>query len=90
VASEGALALVPSTSMMVKPEVPSPGVGSPPRWLQQCDINAGLSSGDSGGKVAEGVFLEPLYRAKSPGVRGESPRIHPSTESKIATKFVMD
>jgi hypothetical protein len=49
-----------------------------------------LGSGGGGGKVVKGVLHGPLYRAKTPSVHGESSRIHPLVESKIAPKFVMD
>jgi hypothetical protein len=44
-ASDGAPALVPSATTVVKVEVPSPGVGSPPRRFQQWAVGAGLSLG---------------------------------------------
>jgi hypothetical protein len=52
-ASDGAPALVPLVTVVVKPEVPSPGVGFPQQRLQQWGGGAGLRSGGGGGKVVE-------------------------------------
>jgi hypothetical protein len=42
------------------------------------------------GKNCRGAHLRFLYRGESLGARGEIPQIHPSTESKIDPKFVMN
>jgi hypothetical protein len=70
--------------------------GPPPSGKSARD--AAEKRGDDGGsamflrwgKTAEGAHLGFLYRGESLGARREMPQIHPSNESKIAPKFVMD
>jgi hypothetical protein len=57
--------------------------GEAGRWWWPCSVLAV-------GKTAEGAHLRFLYRDESLGTRREMPQSHPSNESKIAPKFVMD
>jgi hypothetical protein len=59
-------ALVPPATAVAKPQVTSPGFGSPQWWQLRWGVGAGLSSGGSRGKVVKGELLGSLYRAKSP------------------------
>jgi hypothetical protein len=70
--------------------------GPPPSRNSMQDVAEKRSDGGGSAlflrweKTAEGAHLGFLYRGENLGARGEMPQIHPSTESKIAPKFIMD
>jgi hypothetical protein len=57
--------------------------GEAEQWWRLCSVH-------TMGKNYRGDHLRFLYRGESLGEHGEIPQIHPSTELKIAPKFVTD